>query len=209
MGILRAGILSQISGKVAGVVGGTWKNVNYVREYVVPANPNTADQQTQRNKFTLAVAFGKLILGSVLNVFVDPFQKTMSGFNYFIKQNIAFFTAVVAYPSLLVTFGKLYFGGIISATLTGSSVTATFSTDVGSNGSSADKVYGCIYDTASGKMFFNVAGTVTRSGAIGSLTVTVISGLTAANLKMYMWVASYDTNSKLVLVSNSDFAQVV
>jgi len=209
MGVLRAGILSQISGKVAGVVGGTWKNVNYVREYVVPANPNTTDQQTQRNKFTLAVAFGKLILGSVLNVFVDPYQKTMSGFNYFIKQNIAFFTATPSYPSVLLTFGKLYFGGIIAAILTSTTVNCSFSTDTGSNGSASDKVYGCVYDTVSGKMFFNVAGTTARSAGATGLIITVGSGLTAANLKAYLWVASYDTNGKLVLVSNSDFQQVI
>jgi hypothetical protein len=179
------------------------------REYVVPANPNTTDQQTQRNKFTLAVAFGKLILGSVLNVFVDPYQKTMSGFNYFIKQNIAFFTATPSYPSVLLTFGKLYFGGIIAAILTSTTVNCSFSTDTGSNGSASDKVYGCVYDTVSGKMFFNVAGTTARSAGATGLIITVGSGLTAANLKAYLWVASYDTNGKLVLVSNSDFQQVI
>lgn len=33
-----------------------WKGLNVVRTFVVPANPNTADQQTQRGYFTLAVS---------------------------------------------------------------------------------------------------------------------------------------------------------
>ena len=41
MAKIKAGILSKVSGKVAGVVGGTWKGTNYLRELVKPANPNT------------------------------------------------------------------------------------------------------------------------------------------------------------------------
>lgn len=32
-----------------------WKGIACVREYVIPANPNTSDQQTQRGHFTSAV----------------------------------------------------------------------------------------------------------------------------------------------------------
>lgn len=32
-----------------------WKGINCVREFVIPANPNTAGQQTQRGYFTFAV----------------------------------------------------------------------------------------------------------------------------------------------------------
>ena len=42
MGIIQSGILSPVSGKVAGVVGGKWKDKAYLRAWVKPANPNSA-----------------------------------------------------------------------------------------------------------------------------------------------------------------------
>ena len=45
------------SGKLAGtLVATTWKGIKVLREYVIPANPQTADQVTQRGIFTDAVA---------------------------------------------------------------------------------------------------------------------------------------------------------
>lgn len=89
MAIIKAGILSKVSGKVAGVVGSTWKGTNYLRERVKPSNPNTALQQRQRGKMRSIVALARPILGNVLATFVDPFCKEFSGYNWFVKNNIA------------------------------------------------------------------------------------------------------------------------
>lgn len=88
MAIIKAGILSKVSGKVAGVVGGTWKGKNYLRELVKPANPNTAAQQAQRGKMSFVVACARQLVGDVLNPFLNKFCKTMSGYNYFCRENI-------------------------------------------------------------------------------------------------------------------------
>lgn len=88
MAIIKAGILSKVSGKVAGVVGSTWKGTNYLRERVKPSNPNTALQQRQRGKMRSIVAYARPILGNVLATFVDPFCKEFSGYNWFVKNNI-------------------------------------------------------------------------------------------------------------------------
>jgi|LSQX01.1.fsa_nt_gb hypothetical protein len=88
MAKIRAGILSKVQGKVAGVVGATWKGKNYLRELVKPANPNTPRQQLQRAKMSTAVKASRWFLGGVLDVYTNPFLKDMSGYNWFIKQNI-------------------------------------------------------------------------------------------------------------------------
>lgn len=45
------------SGKLGdAIVFGSWKGIDVAREYVVPANPRTAAQTTQRGYFTTAVA---------------------------------------------------------------------------------------------------------------------------------------------------------
>lgn len=58
MAKLKAPLLSLgASGKLGGVlVFFNWKGIDVVREYVVPTNPNTALQQTQRGYITAAVA---------------------------------------------------------------------------------------------------------------------------------------------------------
>lgn len=88
MAKIKAGILSKVSGKVAGVVGGTWKGTNYLRELVKPANPNTPLQQAQRGKMSFVVAVARQLVGDVLNPYLNKFCKTMSGYNWFCKENI-------------------------------------------------------------------------------------------------------------------------
>lgn len=58
MAKVKAPLLSLgASGKIAGtLVATTWKGIKVMREYVKPANPNTAAQVTQRGIFTDAVA---------------------------------------------------------------------------------------------------------------------------------------------------------
>lgn len=80
---------------VSGTVGkvytfGKWKGVQYAREHVVPANPRTATQTTQRNHFQLGVdtwhstdltSYDKLAYSRAAQL--DP--KPMSGFNWFMS----------------------------------------------------------------------------------------------------------------------------
>lgn len=88
MAKIKAGILSKVSGKVAGVVGGTWKGTNYIRELVKPSNPNTALQQAQRGKMSFVVRCARQLVGDILNPYLNKFCKTMSGYNWFCKENI-------------------------------------------------------------------------------------------------------------------------
>lgn len=88
MAKIKAGILSKVSGKVAGVVGGTWKGTNYIRELVKPSNPNTALQQAQRGKMAFVVRCARQLVGDILNPYLNKFCKTMSGYNWFCKENI-------------------------------------------------------------------------------------------------------------------------
>lgn len=148
MAKLRSGILGQVSGKVSGVVGGTWKDKNYVREYVIPANPNTAGQQTQRGLFANCVDFAKLCVGPIFNIYTDKFIKDMSGYNFFIKRNISLFTTQDPTLSVKVTEGKLFkpqaltLAGVANTDQT----TITWSTAKGNNGADTDAVYGLVWN---------------------------------------------------------------
>ena len=114
MAKIKAGILSKVSGKVAGVVGGTWKGTNYLRELVKPANPNTPLQQAQRGKMSFVVAVARQLVGDVLNPYLNKFCKTMSGYNWFCKENIKRLggTPLKFSSAPVLSFGTLASGAI-------------------------------------------------------------------------------------------------
>lgn len=88
MALIRAGILSKMTGKCAGIVGGTWKGKNYVRELVKPSNPNTPAQRAQRSKMGFVVKMARAINGDVLRPYLTKQCKEMSAYNWFCRENI-------------------------------------------------------------------------------------------------------------------------
>jgi hypothetical protein len=92
MGKIKQGILGGFSGKVAGVVGSSWKGINVMRAMPISvANPRTASQIEQRNKFSSSIYFAKKILSTGIKPLWDRWAVRMSGYNAFIAKNIEFF----------------------------------------------------------------------------------------------------------------------
>ena len=191
MAIIRSGVLGNTRGKVAGVVGSQWKDKNYLREYVKPANPNTALQAAQRSKMADCVEFCKPLVGAVFNAFTDKFRKSMSGFNYFIKQNIAEFDGTPVYANVSVTDGKLSSIANVACTYdtADGDIVLTWDAAYGNNGSTDDGVQYVIYDTDSGFWYF-LQNEPTRT--LETLSETITSGLTATDLELYAWAVAYD-----------------
>jgi len=110
MGVIKQGILGGFSGKVAGVVGSSWKGIAVIKALPLSvANPKTAAQIAQRGRFSNVVSFGVLILATVLKPLWDRFAQQMSGFNDFIKTNIDLFDAEYPDPvaDLVISKGKM------------------------------------------------------------------------------------------------------
>lgn len=190
MAKIRSGILGNIRGKVAGVVGGQFKDVNYLREYVKPANPNTAAQQTQRTKMADCVEFAKPLVGPIFNEYTDKFQKSMSGFNFFIKRNIAEFDGSPDYSVLKITEGKLSAISTLASTYTPGTglLSLTWAKNLGNNGADDDSVCWLCYDTSTGIFYFQDA-VVDRSTEAD--TQTIETGLNYNNLRVWAFCAQY------------------
>jgi hypothetical protein len=94
MAIISAGILGRTSGKVASVVGGRWKGINYIREKVVPKNPQTPLQMAQRSNMRFAVAWAKTMIGVLLIPFLDRFTRRKSAYNDLVGRNVMQFEGV-------------------------------------------------------------------------------------------------------------------
>jgi hypothetical protein len=199
MAKIQAGILSNVRGAVAGVVGGVWKGKNYVRARVTPANPNTVAQQAQRAKMGSCVAFAKLILGQILQPFVDPFQKSMSAFNWFVKKNIALFTETPTYTSVVITEGTLYGAPISTHEPEAGVLPMAFEADLGSNGLLTDLVTAVFRDSVTGRVF--VAGTpALRSAGVVNISDAAITADSVGTA----WLVTYrEVDSKITMVSNS------
>jgi hypothetical protein len=75
------------------LVFGRWKGIDYARKYVIPANPNTAAQVTQRSHLTAAVAQWHTVGADALEgqdkLAWDRYAGVlgpMTGFNAFVKE---------------------------------------------------------------------------------------------------------------------------
>ena len=76
------------------LVFSNWKGIQDVRQFVVPSNPNTAAQQTQRGKITSMNALWHSTPWTAddltaWNVFAAEMSSVMSGFNAFTRQYCA------------------------------------------------------------------------------------------------------------------------
>lgn len=100
------------SGQIAKtLVYGDWKGIDVVRKYVIPANPNTAGQQTQRGFFAAAVedwhtdGFSAIDVAA-WNLYALAQKVAASGFNMLVKLKVACAVAAetwVALTKCLVT----------------------------------------------------------------------------------------------------------
>lgn len=206
MARIRSGILGNIRGKVAGVVGSQWKNINYLREYVKPANPDTDAQRTQRGKMTDVVEFCKPIVGPIFNAYTDKFLKGMSGYNFFVKRNIAEFDGTPDYEAVKLTEGKLSPLAALACTYdtANGNLSMVWEKNLGNNGKDDDEVYWLIYDKTSGLWYYCDA-VVARDDV--SDTQTIVDGLTATDLTIYAVVAQY-TGTILTMIGNNEFYTV-
>jgi len=121
MGIINQGILGAVKGKVGPVVGAKWKNIPYLRSYVVPAYTNTAAQAAQRSALTAVSNFARKMLTSIVQPLWNPKSSVMSGYNLFIKTNISKFVT----PDFYVTTGVLVADGNLEGI---DDLSATYST---------------------------------------------------------------------------------
>lgn len=109
-GVINRGILGGFSGKVANVIGGSWKGIAYMRSQPLSvSNPNTASQVAQRTAFSDTVAIAQIALTNIIKPFMDRFASSMSGFNYFVQQNIGAWVSagVFTWANLKFSIGSL------------------------------------------------------------------------------------------------------
>lgn len=189
MGVIKQGILGGVSGKVANVVGSSWKGIAYLKALPLSvANPNTAAQQLQRGKMREIVEDSRLLLASLLQPFWNPFAQQMSGYNAYVQENIDTYnqTSLNTPEDLFASRGTLLglpdAAGVEGAT--DDDIVITWTDNTGeADALATDEVHALVWNETADKWFFfnNIAA---RSAATGGPAMT---GTSAADV-IHVWV---------------------
>jgi hypothetical protein len=110
MGKLSSGIFGGVSGKVGNLTGSSWKGIQVVKSRPQSvAYPGTAGQVAQTTKMSAIVAFCKMILSSWIKPLWDRSAVKMSGYNAFVRANIAEFAdgEINDYSGLVMSQGTM------------------------------------------------------------------------------------------------------
>lgn len=149
MAKLRAGILGKTSGKVSNVVASTWKGINYIRERVVPANPNSIAQQRVRGVMRQLVLIGRSVKTTVIDTYWEKFVKgtAQSGWSKFIGTNQKIIQNDEDFSNFKLTSGDLEPLKSLSnlSAVDANKLEATWEKEVVSNGSGTDIPIGYVY----------------------------------------------------------------
>lgn len=119
MAVIKRGLLGGFAGKVANVVGTSWKGIAVIKSLPLSvANPRTSDQVAQRTKFSTMTKFASFILASMIIPLMNRFAVQMSGFNMFVRINTANVNAVGDISYAEINFGTGRLGATPIATVT-------------------------------------------------------------------------------------------
>ena len=202
MGKIINGILGGVSGKVGGVVGSNWKGIPTIRAYAIPANPQSAGQTTQRNKFAAILAFLKLILTTVIQPYWDPFATGQSGYNVAMSVNLLGWAGSTSYEDAIVSQGSLEQETLDAAEYSAGDVGVSWTPAGLGDGLDTDTAVVVIVDIENNIAFVDTSLTRVDSGG----DVTIGAGRTVGSLKCYLFFTR--GSGETLVVSNSDYAQV-
>lgn len=180
MAKIKQGILGGFSGKVAGVVGTSWKGRAVMKSRPLSvANPKTEAQVSQRGKFSDIAELASKILTTFVQPVENPISGDISGYNLFVKDNKQAFDS-----SHRIVMSKFVCGGgkllnLESAEIAGSladeEVTLSWTNSPGISALRlTDKVYAAVV-TLSGELVAVTSGTSTRNS--GSVTMGFVTEL--------------------------------
>lgn len=179
MGIIRRGILGGFSGKVANVVGSSWKGIAVMRALPLSVtNPKTVGQVEQRSAFSIISKFASSILTVWVKPLWDRSAQSMSGYNAFIQQNVDIVKAdkKLDIENLTMSKGKLgatqLFGAVNSAT---SKLQVQWESEPsGSFQMSSDRLYLLLFDKDNKLVASSSANSVRSAGSLEIEDINIV-----------------------------------
>ena len=176
-GVITGNILGDMKQKTGEIVFYLWKGIQVFRKKVIPSNPKTVAQTSQRTLFSDVLFVGQDLLLPVLKVFWKPLAIKMSEMNAFLKYNLLNQSGSFSASKLILALGSIPFTSISAANYSNGSgvVSIGYSPSAGAGQETSDKMYGAVYNPTSKLWYFNLTGEKTR--ADGDIGVSLPSGL--------------------------------
>jgi hypothetical protein len=206
--VIKRGILGGFKGKIGNIIGSSWKGIATMRAQPLSvANPKSAGQVTQRGKFSFAVSIAQTILTVIIKPLWDRFAVQMSGYNSFIKANVAELVSYAGtdWSAIKFSIGKIGNAGQVSFQLSAATEDLYVEWDSTSgveNKLDSDIPY-IVLVNVTGE--FIAASVLDATRASSSTTVTIPSDTTVGDLVYgYLMFARSDGS----LVSSSEYVVV-
>lgn len=214
MGKIKQGILGGFSGKVAGVVGTSWKGRAIIKARPLSvANPRTAGQVGQRTSFSLVAKIGSIILTYIMRTVYNPIAGNVSGYNKFTSENKQMFDSVgnFQFAETSIGGGTLPHDQINSLDYESASENINVAWSMPASTSAlrqTDKVYCYVIEPLS-KTVWAVAGEDTRADeATACAKVSGSVDLTGTKT-VYGYLAYVDEAGRLVSIKASGYSESI
>lgn len=208
MGVIKRGILGGFRGKVANIVGTSWKGRAVIKSLPLSvANPKTAGQVKQRNKFSITSKLASAILAFWVKPLWDRFAGDISGYNAYVSNNINYVSdsGIIDFNSIEQSKGSLFPSVIdqVSGNSPGStSLNVQGDTDTGVNGLTSDIRFILVLDGTTGDPLGSVND---QTRASSSSSVQLNRPLVSGEL-LYVYQSMLREDG--TLVSNSEAKSV-
>ena len=207
MAIIKQGILGGFKKKIGSVVGSSWKGKATMRSLPLSvANPRTALQVENRNRFKACAAFASLVLASIIKPLMDRFAGQMSGYNMFTKLNKEVFAdpSAPVWANLVISKGKMIAPNVAESTLSGANLTISVeNTPNDRYGLPTDKIFALCVEQTTGDIVYQGDTGATREDE----TVTVqVSKLIFAGKKCELYVSFLRADGSEV--SNTGYKEI-
>lgn len=158
MAIIKQGILGGFKKRIGSVVGSSWKGIATMRSLPLSvANPRTAAQVENRDRFKACAGFASIILASIIKPLMDRFAGQMSGYNYFTKLNKEIFADPEnpTWADLVISKGRMLPAVIGLPSWLSSKLTVPFSPVTGDRYAlPTDKIYALVVDKTTGAVVY-------------------------------------------------------
>lgn len=151
MAKIKQGILGGFTGKVAGLVGTSWKGRAVMKSLPQSvSNPKTEKQVTQRARFSQIAELAAQILTTFVQPVENPIAGNISGYNLFVKQNKTAFDAlgVIHHNNFKCGGGKIVNVESVSGSASAASQEITLTWDNGASLSPlrlTDTIYAAVF----------------------------------------------------------------
>lgn len=180
MAKLKGGILGKVTGSVGNIVTASWKGINYARDRVIPANPQSVGQMKVRNNMTNLVLLGR----SIKSVFIDTYWENLvrgtanSGWAKFIGTNQKATYENGNLQDVKLASGDLEGAANLSVVVSEPLEEVQFSFDATSvsNGSATDVVYAEVF-VPERNFVYSQSSPVQRNGVSVSCTVPDVGSI--------------------------------